>query len=171
MTTPDPAALRALLRAAARPVLSGFRARHPEPPTALGFVFALHNVSPQLDLCAHLGPLPEDEEERWNSGDYDFPAGLSGARGELGAAWSAAMAALHAAAAGEGPRGPVYQQIVSLLGQVLLDLRAEGLVPEGVDLNLAEVGDPEDLVARRHAQLRAGRLPDGGAAWAPDPGP
>jgi hypothetical protein len=149
-----------LLCAASRPVLAAFHAAHPgEAPTAVGYVFALHNVHPQLDLCAHLGPLPDDDDERWNSGDFDFPAGLTGARGELGPAVAAAVAQLHAAARGQPPRGPAYQQITEACCAALLQLRAEGLIPASADLNVAEVGDPSEAVAARGAHLAAGHLP------------
>ncbi len=149
--------LRVLLATEARRVLRAFLATHPDTPlTALGFVFTLYNASPQLDLCAHTTALAEDDEERWNSGDYDFPAGLTGASGELGPAVLAEVARLHALAATEPPRGPAYQGLVALCGAVLLDLRADGLVPSCIDLNVAEVGDDVDIVASRHAALVAG---------------
>ena len=128
-------------------------------------------MTPQLNLCAHVDELVDDPEERWNSGDYDFPAGLSEEPHELGAAWWTALEALHAAAADEPEHGPVYQGLVALCSSVLLDLRREGLVPDGIDLNVAEVGDDVDLVATRHAMLTEGRIPDGGTPWSPDAAP
>lgn len=142
-----------LLRDEARRVLQSFLGSHDEPPTALGFVFALYNVTPAFDLCAHLGPLAEDEDERWNSGDYDFPAGLSGAHHELGPTFFARFSELHAQAQTEPHHGPIYRGIVELCMQVLRDLRLEGLVPSNIDLNVSEVGDPSDVVAKRHSAI------------------
>jgi hypothetical protein len=154
----DPDTLVALLRPEALRVWTAFRAAHPgAAPTAAGFVFTLDNVTPQLDLCAHLGPLADDEDERWNSGDYDFPAGLTGARRELGPAVWDAVVALHAAARA-GDRDAVYRAIVAACGEVLLDLQDEGVLPAGIDLNVSEVGDPSSVVAARGERLRAGRL-------------
>jgi hypothetical protein len=157
--------LRRLLRDESRRVLRAFLATHPRP-TALGYVFSLSNVTPQLDLCAHLGPLPADEE-RWNSGDFDFPSGLSGARRELGDLWWRELVALHARVETEGTGGSTWHGVVALCGQVLLDLQHEGLVPRDVDLNVSEVGDPLSLVAARHAQLSRGVVPDAGVPWSP----
>jgi hypothetical protein len=134
-------------------VLQRFLDEHDEAPTALGFVFELYNVTPAFALCAHLGPLADDEDERWNSGDYDFPAGLSGVRHELGPAFHGRFAALHAQAQGEPHHGPIYQGLIELCMQVLRDLRGEGLVSADVDLNVSEVGDPSDVVAKRHAAI------------------
>jgi hypothetical protein len=150
----DTAALVTLLLPEARRVLAAFLAAHrDDAPTAVGFVFALDNVTPQLDLCTHLGPLADDEDERWNSGDYEFPAGLTGARRELGPAVWDAVVALHASARA-GDRDAVYRAIVAACGEVLLDLQTEGVLPAGIDLNVAEVGDPSPVVAARGEQLR-----------------
>ena len=150
--TIDPT-LRSLLRDEARRVLQRFLDAHEEAPTALGFVFELYNATPAFELCAHLGPLADDEEERWNSGDYDFPAGLSGVRHELGPSFYARFSELHAQAQEEPHHGPVYQGLLELCVQVLRDLRAEGIVPSAIDLNVSEVGDPADVVAKRHAAI------------------
>lgn len=159
-------ALRGLLRERAREALRAFVAKH-GPPSALGFVFTLYNVTPQLDLCAHVGELAEDEDERWNSGDYRFPAGLTGAHRELGEEFFAELTRLHDAARDEGPRGPIYRGLVELCSEVILDLLdAERLSP-GIDLNVSEVGDPIDLVISRHALLTERRIPDSGRPYVP----
>src|SRR5689334_2790496 len=75
---------------------------------AIGYVFELWNNSPQFDLCANTdryfrnsmaqyernSPQTVHEEIRWNSGDYEFPAGLLH-REELGPEWLAESARLH----------------------------------------------------------------------------
>lgn len=167
--TVDPRSLRPLLREEARRVLLTFLDDHEEAPTAIGFILTLYNVTPQLDLCAHLGPLSDDEEERWNSGDYDFPAGLTGERYELGATFYTRLAELHTLARNEDHHGPIYRGLIELCALVLFDLRDEGLIPRGIDLNLSEVGDSWERVAERHATMERDCVPDGGEPYAGPP--
>lgn len=170
MTTPDWSSLRTLLRDEARRVLTRFFAEHDAKElTGVGFVFTLWNVTPQLDLCAHTSELAEDEEERFNSGDYDFPSGVTDERRELGPKVWEAIGDLHAQAGKEAAKGKaksaVYRGLVELTSSVLLDLRDEKLIPDGVDFNVSEVGDDSELVAARHAMLSAWKVPDEGTTW------
>lgn len=157
--SPDWGALRVLLRDESRRVLEQFLVTHDKDELrGVGYVFELWNVTPQLDLCAHVSELADDPEERFNSGDYDFPAGLTGpgkAR-ELGPKWCSALDELHSLAEEEAEarrEGSVYRGLIALTGTVLLDLLAEGLVPDEVDLNVSEVGDNSEKVAARHEML------------------
>lgn len=157
MTSLDMEALKALVREQASRVLRTFLRAHGEAPTALGFVFELYNVTPQLDLCAHLGALPDDLEARWNSGDYDFPAGLTGARRELGPVVIQQLTELHRLAREEPERGAIYVGLVALCSDVLLDVCEEAQLGPDLDLNVSEVGDGVEVVAARHVALSARR--------------
>lgn len=170
VNAPDWEALRVLLRDESRRVLQAFQKKHGKDDlTGVGYVFALWNVTPQLDLCANTSEPSDDEEERFNSGDYEFPAGLTGKARELGAAWWKALSALHALAAKEGDndkkKSAVYRGLVTLVGTVLLDLRAEGFFPDEVDFNVSEAGDDSEIVAKRHKMLKAWKVPDAGKKW------
>jgi hypothetical protein len=148
-----------LLLSSRRVLRAGGADRPDRAPTAVGYVFELRNHTPQLDLCAHFGPVAEDEDERWNSGDFDCPAGLTDAHRELGPEVWTAVTELHAAAAHEPVGGPTQQAITWACCTALLQLRAEGLIPAGADLVVSEVSEPTAVVAARGAALAAGEVP------------
>jgi hypothetical protein len=128
---------------------------------AIGYVFELGNESPQFDLCADTrsnrkrSPDWALPDVRWNSGNYEFPAGLSNCS-ELGSEWNAEANKLHALAEDEQKYDAVYKGLVRLGCVVLVELAREGFLGEWrvLDFNVSEVGDPIKLVAARDAKIK-----------------
>lgn len=124
---------------------------------AIGYVFELGNHSPQFDLCANVSGSRDfvhelDDDDRWNSGDYEYPAGLLDSRTELGNEWNAASAKLHAIASDEQSFPAIYDGIVTISCNSLIGLATRGVLPSPLELdyNVSEVGDDLSLVASRH---------------------
>jgi len=127
---------------------------------AIGYVFELGNNSPQFDLCANVSGSRDfvhdfDDEDRWNSGDYEYPAGLLDSRCELGSEWNAANKELHAIANDDDSFGAIYDGIVGISCNSLIDLAIRRVLPRplNLDYNVSEVGDDLSLVASRHASI------------------
>jgi len=147
---------------ASKAVLLRFYEKHPkESVIAIGYVFELWNASPQFDLCANVGSRHDEREDvRWNSGDYQFPAGLLGAVDELGAEWVQISERLHQAAKDQDGDGEVYRGLTDISCRALVDLARSRLFvdPTRLDFNVSEVGDFTDVVITRnrsiHEQLK-----------------
>jgi len=157
MSEPWPQHQQVLLDSSRR-VLKTFLSQHPdEKLLAIGFVFELWNNTKQFDLCAHTGDEPsEDPEVRWNSGDYDYPAGLMGLRDELGPEWTAINTRLHQLAAKEDETGEIYQGLITISCQTMALLKQEGLFGDAteLDFNIAEVGDSIEKVQERNRMIQ-----------------
>ncbi|MGE0757213.1 MAG: hypothetical protein AB7O38_09340 [Pirellulaceae bacterium] len=127
---------------------------------AIGYVFELGNNSPQFDLCANVSGdrdfLHEfDDEDRWNSGDYEYPAGLLDSKNELGAEWDLENRQLHALANDPDRYAAIYAGIVDVACNSLIELAFRDVIPSplAVDYNVSEVGDDLSVVASRHALI------------------
>lgn len=124
---------------------------------AIGYVFELGNKSPQFDLCANVSGNRDfvhefDDDDRWNSGDYEYPAGLLDSRTELGNEWNSANEKLHAIAGDDHSFAAIYEGVVRISCNSLIDLATRGVLPSPLELdyNVSEVGDDLPLVASRH---------------------
>ena len=98
---------------------------------AIGYVFELGNNSPQFDLCANVSGSRDfvhdfDDEDRWNSGDYEYPAGLLDSRCELGSEWNAANKELHAIANDDDSFGAIYDGIVGISSRIIHQVLEHG---------------------------------------------
>lgn len=127
---------------------------------AIGYVFELGNNSPQFDLCANVSGRRDfvhefDDDDRWNSGDYEYPAGLLDSKCELGSEWNAATKELHAIANDDDSFSAIYDGIVGISCNSLIDLAVRGVLPcpLTLDYNVSEVGDDLSLVASRHTMI------------------
>lgn len=127
---------------------------------AIGYVFELGNNSPQFDLCANVPGNRDfvhefEDDDRWNSGDYEYPAGLLDSRTELGNEWNSANAKLHAIASDDHSFNAIYEGIVRISCNSLIDLATRGVLPSPLELdyNVSEVGDDLPLVASRHEMI------------------
>ena len=123
---------------------------------AIGYVFEFGNNSPQFDLCANVSGsrdfVHEFDDGRWNSGDYEYPAGLLDSRTELGNEWIAANEKLHAIASDDQNFPTIYDGTVRISCNSIIDLATRGVLPSPLELdyNVSEVGDDLALVASRH---------------------
>ena len=127
---------------------------------AIGYVFELGNNSPQFDLCANITGSRDsvedlDDDDRWNSGDYEYPAGLLDSSNELGNEWNTAVEKLHEIANDAHSFPEIYNGIVRISCNSLIDLATRGVLPSplALDYNVSEVGDDLQLVASRHASI------------------
>ena len=127
---------------------------------AIGYVFELGNNSPQFDLCANVTGNRAfvhdfDDDDRWNSGDYEYPAGLLDSRSELGNKWNTANVNLHAIAKDDHSFPLIYDGIVRISCNSLIDLATRRVFPSplALDYNVSEVGDDLSLVASRHTLI------------------
>lgn len=127
---------------------------------AIGYVFELGNISPQFDLCANVSGSRDfvhkfDDDDRWNSGDYEYPAGLLDPRTELGNEWNTANVKLHSIASDDHSFSEIYDGIVRISCNSLIDLATRDVLPTplSLDYNVSEVGDELPLVASRHALI------------------
>jgi hypothetical protein len=156
---------KALLKEVARRAVRRFLGKHPgDGLAAIGFVFEFWNVSSQFDLCAELRSTranqePLDGDDRWNSGNYEYPAGLTATAAELGSDWEAVSDELHELA-GDEPDSreakSVYEGLIAICCDVLTDLALEGLFgdPAVVDFNVSEVNDAVSKVKARDQEIR-----------------
>lgn len=146
-----------VLVSASEAVLLRFYEKHAaESLTAVGYVFELWNLSPQFDLCANIGPRQDERDEvRWNSGDYEFPAGLLNTVDELGPEWTQINERLHKAAEGQDRDGDVYRGLIEISCGALVDLSKSGLIcnPSRLDFNVSEVDDSLDVVVARNRTI------------------
>ena len=144
---------RRLLVESTRVVLSRFFQTHsPRDLIAIGYVFELWNASPQFDLCAHTGSHHDERLEiRWNSGDYNFPAGLLGTIDELGPEWGGIVERLHQEAEDQDQSGEVYRALTEVACGALIEVAREGILGDTtkLDFNVSEVNDPLELVMER----------------------
>jgi hypothetical protein len=127
---------------------------------AIGYVFELGNNSPQFDLCANVSGDRDfihdfDDEDRWNSGDYEYPAGLLGTKSELGAEWDSENRKLHALANDPDRYTATYAGIVEIACNSLIELAIRDALPcpLAIDYNVSEVGDDLSIVASRHTLI------------------
>jgi hypothetical protein len=141
---------------------------------AIGYVFELWNASPQFDLCAnttqffqesmarHLKKWPDDsvddsaKEYRWNSGCYQYSAGLLGERAELGAAWDAESDRLHELADADPESREVYDGLIRISCDVLVELASRRVFGDwsALDFNVSEVGDAIETVQQRDREIK-----------------
>ncbi|MEQ1905858.1 MAG: hypothetical protein ABL888_16840 [Pirellulaceae bacterium] len=124
---------------------------------AIGYVFELGNNSPQFDLCANVSGDRDfihdfDYEDRWNSGDYEYPAGLIDTKSELGTEWDSENRQLHTLANDPDRYAAIYAGIVEIACRSLIELATRDVLPYplAIDYNVSEVGDDLSLVASRH---------------------
>ncbi len=127
---------------------------------AIGYVFELGNSSTQFDLCANVSGSREfvrdfEDDDRWNSWDYEYPAGLLDSQSELGNEWNAAIEKLHAIASDDHSLRDIYNGLVRISCNSLIDLAIRGVLPSPLSLeyNVSEVGDDLSLVASRHTLI------------------
>ncbi len=127
---------------------------------AIGYVFELGNNSPQFDLCANVSGDSDflhelTNEDRWNSGDYEYPAGLLDPANELGDEWNSENERLHSLANEDDNFTAIYTGIISIACNSLMELARRHIFPNplALDYNISEVGDDLSLVATRHALI------------------
>src|SRR5260370_1514023 len=144
---------------------------------AIGYTFELWNESPQFNLCANarryfqesmLGyrrewPETSEQQIRWSSGDFEFPAGLLKVRNELGTEWCAENVRLHKLSdADEMGRESAYSQevydgLVRISCEALAVLAKKNVFGDfsKIDFNVAEYGDKIDVIKERDRMIRA----------------
>lgn len=161
-----------LLIEATEPVVRVFQSRRPEDRLcAIGYVFELGNANPQFDLCAdterhrrevehaYRAKWPDTDMEaiRWNSGEYQCPAGLGTAPDELGIEWCRISALLHETALDDEHLDEVYTGIIRICCDALVVLAKRGALGDWTDLdfNVSETLDDIAVVKERHAMIRA----------------
>jgi len=153
-----------LLLDGSRSALETFLGQRPRGELcAIGYVFELGNESPQFDLCADTWTNRkrlkdwQSPDVRWNSGNYEFPAGLSHGS-ELGTDWNAESKRLHNLAEDERHFAAVYKGLVDMSCLVLVKRASEGLLGDWrlLDYNVSETGDPTPtkVVAARDAKIK-----------------
>jgi len=159
----------AVLLQGSRSAFRDFFAVHPiDQICAVGFVIELGSEGTYMEPCADTRahrkvvwkdyslkyPHMTKDEMRWNSGEYEFPAGLL-RHDELGPAWAQVAEALQRTAGG-GASEEVCRGLISLCCDTIVTLSAEGAFGNWADLdfNVAEVEEPTDVVKERDAAIR-----------------
>jgi hypothetical protein len=153
---------KGLLLEGTRSAITDFMKKTPRSELcAIGYVFELGNESPQFDLCADTwsnrkrSPDWELPDARWNSGNYEFPAGLS-SYSELGSEWNDVAGLLHNTAEKERYFDAVYKGLVRIGCEVLVELARGGFLGDWqlLDFNVSEVGDSIEVVSARNAKIK-----------------
>jgi hypothetical protein len=149
-----------------------FFAQHPGIElSAIGFTFELWNHSPAFNLCANTHtyfravkeryrtewPNTDCEQLRWNSGDYEFCAGLLTDPNELGAEWESEYIRLHELANENLHSRDIYEGLVRISCCALAKLVNCGMIGKWnvIDFNVAEYGDDIDLIKDRDRIVRS----------------
>ena len=150
-----------LLEGSRNAFLAFMRKHKKDHLSAVGFVFELGNVSPSFEPCADLGKSraeveSQEDDDRWNSGNFTHPAGVLQTVNELGTAWNSENDRLHEMADDEQATKPIYEGLARISCEVLAKLATEGVFGDwdSVDFNVSEVNDDTSLVKKRDAQIR-----------------
>jgi len=137
---------------------------------AIGYVYELGNAFPQFDVCANVsGPcdwlrnLPITDEGRWNSGNYEYPAGLLQPGVELGEDWNAIAASLHNEADRTGDYDTADRLLSDVACKAIILVARSGAIPNplDVDYNISSVDDRTAVISARHHRIIAA-LQNGG---------
>ena len=129
---------------------------------AVGYVFELSNAYSQFDICANitgscdwLHKLPATDDDRWNSGDFEYPAGLLKPGLELGEEWAVFFATIHQTAELTGTYDSAKNTLVEIRCKSIALVASTGIIVSllRVDYNVASVDDPCSIVAVRHRQI------------------
>jgi hypothetical protein len=164
--------LQTLLLDGSAAAIREFFAKHPELRlSAIGYTFELGNNSPAFSLCANtrdnylraveeyrvrwpdIGP----ETVRWNSGDYQFCAGLCDDANELGIEWNSEYELLHHRVIDDVTAREVYVGLIRICSHVLATLAQQGALGnwQNIDFNIAEHDDSPELIRQRHQEVLA----------------
>lgn len=140
---------------------------------AIGYTFELSNASPAFDLVANTRahfqkhvkeslakgyPGVTEEGLRWNSGDYEFCAGILGENDEMGKMWAHESAKLHKLSRSDDFTiiALVYEGIVSIACETLAELALAGVLGDWkkLDFNVAEYCDKIEVIKQRDKEIR-----------------
>lgn len=135
---------------------------------AIGYVFEFGRGQLEFDLCANtsgnlkemLEDLEPDEPEddvRWNSGDFDYPSGVSDSFGGFSKAWRDELARIDQLAETESNRTAIYDGIVEICCQVLADFCRRDVIEgwQQIDLNVADLLDEIEDIKNRDKYIRS----------------
>lgn len=138
---------------------------------AIGYVFEFGRGQLEFDMCANTAQsaeealaelLAEDPDEspdevRWNSGDFDYPGGVSDHYGGFSAEWRTELKRLDQLAEDdEEQSAAVHEGIANICCEVLAELATRGVIAEwsSIDFNVAALLDEIDQVKARDQQIR-----------------
>ena len=149
------------------PAIKAFFELHPrESVSAIGYVFELWNCYPSFDLVANTRDYYQrsiteyrrkwpdsdttDDEFRWNSGNFQYPACLI-IGNELGPEWESESERLHALAAVEEHFDEVHTGIVRICTGSLVALAQRGVFGDfnTIDFIVQEYDDRWSTVKER----------------------
>jgi hypothetical protein len=143
---------------------------------AIGYIFELGNAHEQFDLCANTrsfyiqhaaeyrsakyrGEFPNlsEEEIRWNSGDYEFPAGLPGDSYRTAwFPWSRVSEQLHQIAECDLNSDAVHNGLIRIGCESIAEIAQRGLLGDWstIDFNVASVDCSIQSIMNRDREIR-----------------
>jgi hypothetical protein len=137
---------------------------------AIGYVFEFGRGQLCFDLCANTArhakaslaeflakwPDATADEVRWNSGDYDYPAGVQDRFGGWSTAWWNELSRLDRLAADAGQSQDIHAGIAEICCEVLAELANREVlgVWSVMDFNVAALLDDIEQVKQRDAHIR-----------------
>jgi hypothetical protein len=133
---------------------------------AVGYEFEFGQPEPSFFLCANTlryrgqssAGGSGDDDARWNSGEYEFPAGLLDPQDELGPDWNRVMVDLHRLTehGEEETLLDAYNGLVHICCQTLAELARDGLFGDWteIDFNVSSVDDSVRTVKQRDRLIR-----------------
>lgn len=138
---------------------------------SIGYVFEFGRGQLEFDLCANtsrnqtaaLESLGMNFTEgtkdyvRWNSGDFDFPAGVSDLFGGFSEEWYDELIRINQLAETESNRTAVYDGIVEICCQALADFARREVIEDWrqLDFNVSDLLDDVEVVKNRDKYIRS----------------
>lgn len=131
---------------------------------AIGFVYEFGRGQLYFDMCANTAgnfqaQFPDgvvDDEVRWNSGDYDYPGGVSGYYGDWSRTWWDELSRLDQIANDKTQFAGVHERIAEICCAVLVELARRGVFSDWstIDFNVAALLDDVRLVEQRNEGIK-----------------
>lgn len=138
---------------------------------AIGYVFEIGRGQLEFDLCAntrrcaneriaaYAAEYPDDsmDEVRWNSGDFDYPSGVSEHFGGWSDTWWGELSRFdQLAEASPETAKLIYEGISDICCKVLAELASKGVIEDwsNLDFNIADLLDEIPVIKGRDEIVR-----------------
>jgi hypothetical protein len=158
---------RALLLAESEPIVRQLLADNEtkgDRIVAIGFVYEFGRGQLYFDMCANTAgnfraQFPDgvvDDEGRWNSGDYDYPGGVSDHYGDWSRTWWEELSRLDHIAKDKEQFTGLHERVAEICCAVLVELAKRGVFSDWstIDFNVAALLDDVQLVIQRNEGIK-----------------
>lgn len=126
--------------------------------SAVGYVYEFGRGQLCFEMCANTSRNAKEtaEEDRWNSGDYDYPGGVQEIHGNWSDALWLELSVLDRLAQDQEQSPVVHDTVAKICCEVLAELTRSGVIGDWqqIDFNVAALLDELNEVEQRDRRIR-----------------